>query len=273
MRLQTSHRARPGKILVLTALVLTTLLGFVGLTVDSGLLQTARRQVQNAADSGALAAAMELFRGNTLANAVTVATSYIQKNGLSGNGVSITVQVPQTGPYKNNPNYVEVIVSAPQAVYLMPLLGVSPTQTVAARAVAGFEAVTSGEGAIVLDPVPGPSLTFTGNAGLTVNGAVVVNSSGGGKDQYGNTVPGPGTSVSTKNSNNTITANYALVHGGVTDPTIFVNYVSGGPNPLFANSPAIVPNPLRNLPVPTDQNGAIVDAQHQFGAVSPSRAL
>ena len=141
---------RRGKVLVLVALTLTVLLGMVGLTVDSGLLQTGRRQVQNAADAGALAAAMELFRGNTLDGAAALAASLIQSNnGLTDPAVTVTVQTPQGGAYLGNPNYVEVIVSAPQRAYLGPLIGGSATQTIVARAVAGFdEAIARANAAI-----------------------------------------------------------------------------------------------------------------------------
>jgi Flp pilus assembly protein TadG len=131
----------------------------VGLTVDCGLLQTARRQVQNAADAGAGAAAMELYRGNTLKGATTVATTFIQTyNGLNDKAVTITVQTPKSGNYIGNNNYVEVIVTAPVTVYLMPILGAAPTQTVAARAVAGFEPLPTNEGVILFDPAANPGL-------------------------------------------------------------------------------------------------------------------
>ena len=250
---------RRGKVLVLVALALTVLLGMVGLTVDSGLLQTARRQVQNAADAGALAAAMELFRGNTLDGACAVATTVIQSNsGFTDPAVTITVQTPMTGSYSGNPNYVEVIVSLPQTVYLMPLLGVSSTQTMVARAVAGYEANPLGEGVILLDPTAIPGLAVHDNGTLRVNGAIVINSRGAGLDQYSNAViwDWPGFAAVT-NKSVTVQADYVLVHGGVDTPDNFSNIVTGGPNPVFAKGP-IVSNPLRDLPVPTDQNGAVI---------------
>jgi hypothetical protein len=244
----------------------------VGLTVDCGLLQTARRQVQNAADAGAVAAAMELYRGNTLKSATTVATTFIQTyNGLNDKAVTITVQTPKSGPYLNNTSYVEVIVSAPQSVYLMPILGAASTHTVTARAVAGIEQLTP-EGVILLDPNANPGLSLAGmKSSLAVTGAVVVNSAGGGKDQYGNAVPGSGFAVST-NGDPTIMAGSVFVHGGVSDPSVFTNIVPGGPDPLFANVPLIVSNPLRDLPVPTPttDRGVLIDDKHQFGAVSVS---
>src|SRR5262249_33046750 len=49
-----------------------------------------------------------------------------------------------------------------------------------------------------------------------------------------------------------------FVHGGVSDYTQFTTSASGGSNPLQANVPALVANPLRDLPVPDASNGAEV---------------
>src|SRR5262245_19166847 len=162
-----TFQPRTGKVLVLVGLTLTVLLAMVGFTVDSGLLQTARRRVQNAADAGAMAAAMELFRGNKLDAARVVATKRIQdQNGLTSAGVGITVQTPKTGRYVGNRNYVEVIVSAPQNVYLMPIVGVSPTHTVLGRAVAGIESKVT-EGIVALNPTAIPGLAVRKNGVLS----------------------------------------------------------------------------------------------------------
>ena len=78
---------RRGVILVLTAIVLVVLLGFVALTIDVGLIQLTKTQLQSAADASALAAATELsgtldaptVRANGRAAAIQVAALY--KNG------------------------------------------------------------------------------------------------------------------------------------------------------------------------------------------------
>jgi Flp pilus assembly protein TadG len=257
MRLDRNAPPRRGKVLVLVALSLTALLGMVGIVIDCGMLEMARRRVQNAADAGALAAAMEIFRGNTLANAATTATTYIQTyNGLTNAAVTIKVQTPTSGNYVGNTNYVEVVITAPQAVFLMPLLGAASTQTISARAVAGFEAISQGEGAIVLNPSVAPGLSISGGGTLLVKGAVVVNSAGGGVDQYGNQVSSTlNQSAASASNNSTVQAMYVLVHGGVNNLANFTNIDPNGPNPVFAGGP-IASNPLRTLPVPVLSNGA-----------------
>ncbi|MCX7421956.1 MAG: VWA domain-containing protein [Planctomycetia bacterium] len=81
------HSGRRGVILVLTAVVLIVMLGFVAFTVDIGLIQLTKTQLQAAADAGALAGAMELsgtldaatVRTNARTAAVDVAKLY--RNG------------------------------------------------------------------------------------------------------------------------------------------------------------------------------------------------
>ena len=201
------HQAeqRSGMTLWMFAILLPVLLGMVGLVIDGGLLMASHRQVQNAADSAALAAASDKHRGSTDTTALASANSFLASNGMTGitlalnagasNALNIPPQDPgNTGspsPYKGVANYVEAIVTRQVNTFFMPLLGINSRQ-VTARAVAGFEPVGSGEGAIVLDPAATPGLAISGNnTQLVVNGTVVVNSQGGGLDQYGDPVSGP----------------------------------------------------------------------------------
>ena len=57
---QLPSNERRGTILVLTAVLMVVLLGFVAMTVDVGFIELTRTQLQSAADAGALAGAMEL---------------------------------------------------------------------------------------------------------------------------------------------------------------------------------------------------------------------
>src|SRR5215831_3089767 len=54
------RRAERGQALVVVALLMTVLLGLLGLVIDSGYAYSERRQIQNAADSSALNGAREL---------------------------------------------------------------------------------------------------------------------------------------------------------------------------------------------------------------------
>lgn len=86
-----------GSVIVLVALLMTTLLGFTALVVDIGLIYTKKAQLQNAIDSAALASAQEL--PNTV-SALNVANQYIVLNGFSPSDVNIT--------FSNGDNTVDI---------------------------------------------------------------------------------------------------------------------------------------------------------------------
>src|SRR5947209_8169703 len=119
MRVRHPHhprnRGRAGKILVFFVLLLPALLGVLGLVIDAGLLMTAQRHAQNAADAGALRAALALLRGSSLTQATTDATRYVQTfNGLANAPAPAVNSPPTQGGYtdstkwQNGAQYVEV---------------------------------------------------------------------------------------------------------------------------------------------------------------------
>ncbi|MCY2965985.1 MAG: pilus assembly protein TadG-related protein, partial [Planctomycetota bacterium] len=76
---------RSGTILVLTSVVLLTIVGMLGLVLDSGLMMAQYRQIQNAADAAALAAAQSLIDGKTETASKTVGVSFVTNyNALPG---------------------------------------------------------------------------------------------------------------------------------------------------------------------------------------------
>ena len=78
---------RRGVIIVLSAILLVVMLGFVAFTVDIGNVQLTRTQLQSAADAAALAAAIELSGTSTPAvvranaQAAAVAVAALHRNG------------------------------------------------------------------------------------------------------------------------------------------------------------------------------------------------
>ena len=81
---------------VLAALVMMTLLFFVGLSVDTGQLFIAKRSQQEAADSAAFAGAIVFYKGGTrppsaatITLAVTQARTVAALNGYTG-GCAVT---------------------------------------------------------------------------------------------------------------------------------------------------------------------------------------
>src|SRR5262249_18089577 len=107
---------RSGKTLVVFVLLLPVLVGWVGLTIDGGLLLWEHRQAQNAADAAALAAARDKLAGRSDSTALATANTYIQQyNGLSGAPDLVAGQTfnipPKQGAYAGKTQYIEVIVT------------------------------------------------------------------------------------------------------------------------------------------------------------------
>jgi hypothetical protein len=234
----------------------------------------AQRQAQNAADAAVVAAAMDLYRGSSGATATATANTFLTNNGLSsvtlslGGGSTNAINIPPTtGPYAGTAQYVEAYVTKPVTTTFIQILGVNSSQSVTARAVAGYEPVGAGEGVFVLDSTVSPGLSITNSqARLVVNGDITVNSTGGGVDQFGATVSSSlnQNAVVTPNSTTTpapIVATTLNVVGGVTNldnvraydsafgPT---NFYDGSNNdrPVLARVP-IAPDPLVSLATPT----------------------
>src|SRR5262249_13811494 len=104
------HRTRrAGKILVLLAVLLPTLMGIIGLVVDGGLMMADYRTLQHAADAAATAAAMNLKLGKDAGTATATAIEVIQISN-SMPSVSVTVNIPPSnGLFAGLANHVEVI--------------------------------------------------------------------------------------------------------------------------------------------------------------------
>ena len=118
-----------GIALVQTALMMVVLLGFVALAIDGGLLYAERRQMQNAADAGALAGARALCVGNPGA-AVAQATNYaVTQNGAQNAAVQVAG------------NQVRVIASETVSTYFAGILGI-PTFHIEAEAKAACGSTT-----------------------------------------------------------------------------------------------------------------------------------
>src|SRR3989475_12469626 len=106
-----------GQTLVIVALTLTALFGFVGLVADIGWYELNMVRLQRAADAAALAGVVYL-PGNA-SGAVTAAQNEAAKNGFTNGvgGVSVTA-APQTGAI------LGVTVTGPVRTFFARLFGV-----------------------------------------------------------------------------------------------------------------------------------------------------
>jgi hypothetical protein len=125
-----------GSILILTAFVLVVLLGVTALALDAGYLFDSRRQLQFAADAGAIAGAREMKRKSDIgpADLNTFVSRAVAQNGVAA-GVTVH-RPPWSGPFSSNNGYVEVIVAQTTPTFFMRLFN-RPTMTVSTRTVAG----------------------------------------------------------------------------------------------------------------------------------------
>lgn len=223
------HRARRGSILVLTALVITVLIGFTALAVDVGYLSDYRHRMQSAADAAAVAGAREVKRNSGISDSDLQAFVYYDatSNGFTSgaNGISITVNhPPATGQFAGNAKYVEVLITRDVPTFFMNLFG-RPAVTVSVRAVAG-----QGGGGTGCIYALGPSQS---KAFETAGGSGVINIPD--CDVYDNSTTSDAFFVS---SGWTIDAKSISVVGGLNIGTAAVN-----PNPVTGAAAADDPFP------------------------------
>ncbi len=123
-----------GQAIILAAVSMVVLIGFIGLGVDMGVLRHEKRVLQGVADSAAIGGASELNYGDVTVGAQNAANQNGFVNG--SNGATLTVNnPPQSGPHKNNLQYVEAIASQAAPTYFMKIFGIQSVN-IGARAVA-----------------------------------------------------------------------------------------------------------------------------------------
>ena len=187
-----------GQALIVTALCMTCLFGFAALATDVGLMLREKRLLQIAADSAAIAGALELTYYPAGVTAAAKAAS--AQNGFTDgtNGATVKVNpLPLYGPHAGAAGYVEVIVSQSKPTLFMNFLGIaSMTPTVRAVAQNGGSSygcvyvlaptgpatfdlqgsfnVTAPNCGIVVDSNDPGAMSFTGSAGTLSAGSVGV---------------------------------------------------------------------------------------------------
>ena len=271
---QNLRRTRSGVVIVLFALILPCMIGLMALIVDGGMVMSSHRKLQNATDTIALSVANRFNRGVTQSDCLLFAetlrnTNYPASQSLLWNRGSVDSinNPPLSGPYAGNTKYIEVVLSAPFPQVFSGVFG-STAHRFKARSVAGMESHVTGEGVITIDPCVIPGLRVSGGSQLIVAGAVISNSGGAGYDQNQFWVNlGIQQYAASVSNNGTLKSEMALIRGGVDTVANFQNYVSGSPNPLYANIRSIFPDPYRTLPVPSKTNtSSITDWKNKKSA-------
>lgn len=161
-----------GQALILAALSLTCILGVAGFATDVGTFFHAKRMLQSAADSAAIAGALELNYGDAAAAARAAAAQNGVVNG--SNGATVVVNTPPlNGPHAGNAGYVEVIATESRPTFFMKLFHFA-SMDVTARAVA-----TNGpsQGCIYTLGTSGTDISIVGNANITARSCGIIDNS------------------------------------------------------------------------------------------------
>lgn len=202
MKLHSNER---GQMLIMTAVELVLLIGFLALATDVGVLFHSKRHMQIAADAAATAAALNYYNaglgyGATNTTDAQAADDAASANGYTNgqDGVQVTLNEPPASGYHKTPGYMEVVISKPDPLYFFKVFTGNSTATVAARAVAGDP--VGAQGCIYTNQlalkgsnnISGPNLTSA--CGIYVSGSgTSVNNQDNGTTVYADFVDTPGT--------------------------------------------------------------------------------
>jgi Flp pilus assembly protein TadG len=162
------RRDEAGIALLVVALSMVVLLGFMGLGIDMSYLRTVKQRMQTASDAAALAGASELSYGDVTSAAKADAATNGFTDGV--NGVTVTVNnPPQTAsdPHYNDSKYVETIISQNVPTMFGKIFG-TKTVTVVARSEAHLGSA----------PNCMYALNPTAQDAVTINGSTVTSQCG-----------------------------------------------------------------------------------------------
>jgi hypothetical protein len=172
-------RDEVGATAVITALVLTTMIGFTALGVEVGMWYGERRSMQTASDAAALGAAYKIYEdGKGVSGISTAGETEATRNGYTDgeNSVSLTVNSPPTqGPSTGNDYAAEAILTKQQSPLLASLFHKDDV-TIGTRSVAVVR-VTGPFCVLALSPTNDSSLKFGGTSDLNLeNCGIIVDS-------------------------------------------------------------------------------------------------
>lgn len=137
--LQKFAKYRRGAVIVVFALCLPILIGAAGMVVDVGFWYLEKRRLQEAADSGAIAAASEFVKNPDITNQMLdVAAKNAVKRAAYTDATVHAHNPPVSGFFTKKPRtdgFIEVIVWQAYSTYFVAIFGFDDI-TIAARAVA-----------------------------------------------------------------------------------------------------------------------------------------
>lgn len=238
-RLRRLLRSEKGNVLAIAAACMPLVVGAAAIGVDSIQMTLAKRQLQRAADAGALAGAYALVQiDNNSIQATPTRLAVVQAavnrdlnlNDTGNNGPTISTKVvenaPTAGSYAGNPRAVRVVLTTQRPTPFWALFS-HPNVTIRTEATAAW--VYTGQFCMVsLDNTNSVGITFSGNTTVNLGCGIVTNSTSA-------------TAISASGSASVIASPIAAV-GGVPSSG---NYSSG--TVLLPYSPP-QPDPYASLP-------------------------
>lgn len=164
---------RRGNVLIISAIGAASLVGAAGLGVDTTQWFLAKRQLQQATDSGALAAAMNLYRDSAFYDA---AVGEIDRNFADTVTIERIVNPPQQGDYTGDNGAIEVVATVNRR---LPFSGIflSSSPLIRTRSVATI--VGDGEHCVISLSEDGTGIEVQGNADVLLGCGVAANSPAG----------------------------------------------------------------------------------------------
>jgi Flp pilus assembly protein TadG len=248
-------RSRRGAIAAQAAIMFSAVLGVAALVLDGGMVLAEWRHAQAAADAAALAAAVELAKGNSYSSA---ATAVGQANGYASGEIA-SASPPGSGPFNDSTKwaadtgYVEVIITHHQPASFSGIFGIHST-TIQARAVAQGKHQTRPVNILVLNGsnTPAALKVHGSNSVMTTPGAIVVDST----SNSALTATGSGVAV--------VSQTEIDVVGGVSGSNVYAP--SQGVQTNVKTGQSAVSDPLANLPVPSTSGLTVQNGGNPYNA-------
>lgn len=183
-----------GQVFVLYVLALVGLFGFAALAIDGGMIYAERRRAQNAADTGALAAALAKIQ---VENLHTAALNRVGSNGYTttwgpcdpagsdctfGMGMDWTVQVsnpPRSGDFAGDNAYIQVIITTEISTAFAHLVFTGPLRTTveAVSRIWPEESITPGHAMFSTNEHDCKGIWFSGTGDTVIDGGNVFSNS------------------------------------------------------------------------------------------------
>jgi Flp pilus assembly protein TadG len=123
-------KSERGQAIILIVFAIVGLVGMTALAIDGSNALIDRRRTETAASAAALTAALTRIEGGDW-RAAALATA--KANGYNNNGTRSIIEMntpPLSGPYAENPEYIEVIITSHMPTYFGTVIGVSQVTSV-----------------------------------------------------------------------------------------------------------------------------------------------